>query len=349
MNIGIGSVILAKINELFHSFEGSPPSKEKVVLIGYGWAGKAFADRLNTNRYELTVISDKPAMLNTTRMKNSLKVNDANLFRFGRHLIKTETVQRVDLFRRQVHTAEGPPYTYDYLVVATGSLPNDFNVPGVKDHCHFFKSPTDLEKLRQDLRLDLDQTIAIVGAGPTGLELAFELHAQGYKNITLVEAQAGLLPTFSPAAREMILSELQSCGITVKFNTPVIWVEPGQLKTKTGPGIPFDVAIWNCGIKPSVIPGLTGNTDDSLRLNGDPQVFAIGDITRKGPPTAQNAKQQGIYLAKAFNRGFQGFEQKYTFQEKIKVLHTKEALIIDIGQNAFRLPKYFDRIYNLFI
>ena len=343
MNIGVGSVILSKINELYHSFDADGP-KEKVILLGYGWAGKAFADRLNTKRYDLTVISDKPAMLNTTRMKNSLKANDPNLFRFGRHSIKTETVQRVDQVRRQVHTTAGSPYSYDYLVVATGSIPNDFNVPGVKEHCHFFKSPTDLEKLRSELHIE--QAIAIVGAGPTGLELAFELHAQGYKKITLVEAQAGLLPTFSVPAREMILSELQTCGITVKFNTPVIWVEPGQLKTKTGPGIPFDVAIWNCGIKPSVIPGFTGNTDDYLRMNESAPVFAIGDITRKGPPTAQNAKQQGIYLAKAFNGGFNG---KYIFQEKIKVLHTKEAFIIDIGQNAFRLPKYFDRIYNLFI
>ena len=258
MNLGIGSVILTKINELYHSY--SFEEKEKVVLIGYGWAGKAFADRLNTKRYDLTVISDKSAMLNTTRMKNSLKENDPNLFRFGRHSIKTETVQRVELVQRQVHTTAGSPYTYDYLVVATGSIPNDFNVPGVKDHCHFFKLPTDLEKLRTDLHIE--QAVAIVGAGPTGLELAFELHAQGYKKITLVEAQASLLPTFSPAAREMILSDLQTCGITVKFNTPVIWVEPGQLKTKTGPGIPFDVAIWNCGIKPAVIPGLSGITDD---------------------------------------------------------------------------------------
>ena len=349
--MGIGS---ANMNQLYNTLFKNPTAKEnpkekpkpmeKIVLIGYGWAGKAFADRLNTTRYDLTVISDTPGMLNTTRMKNSLHKDDQSLFRFGRPLIKRESVQRVDLDRQRVYTSTSKqPYEFDYLVVATGSEVNDYNVPGVKEYCHFFKSHTDLEKLRSDLHPD--KAIVIVGAGPVGLELAFELNNQGYKKITLVEAQTGLLPSFSQATREKIQSELETCDISVKFNTPVISVEPIQLKTKNGPSIPYDIAIWNCGIKPTTLPGLTaGSVDDHLRINASSSVFAIGDITRKGPPTAQNAKQQGIYLANFFNKN-----KAYVYDEKIKILHTKDSIIVDFKQNAFRFPKYFEQIYNLFI
>jgi NADH dehydrogenase FAD-containing subunit len=349
--MGIGS---ANINQLYNTLfniekpKTKPESREKVVLIGYGWAGKAFADRLNTKQYNLTVISDAPGMLNTTRMKKSLLIDDQNLFRFGQQLMKTERVQRVDLDKRQVYTSTSThPYEYDYLVVATGSEVNDFNVPGVREHCHFFKSHTDLEKLRSDLHQDKE--IVIVGAGLVGLELAFELNNQGYKKITLVEAQTGLLPSFSPATQEKIHSELQKCDISVKFNTPVISVQQKQLKTSNDSIIPFDIAIWNCGVKPVAVPGLelaggTGRVDNRLRINASSSVFAIGDITRKGPPTAQNAKQQGIHLANFFNNN-----KAYAYDEKIKVLHTKDSIIIDFENNAFQVPKYFDQIYNLFI
>ncbi len=323
--------------------------KEKIVLLGYGWAGKAFADRLNKSRYDLTVISETPAMLNTTRMKKSLSTPDRNLFRSGRQFITVDSITRVNLSQRQVHTvaAAGRPYKFDYLVVATGSEVNDFRVPGVQDHCHFFKTAEDIETLRGDLGSNFEQSIAIVGAGPTSIELAFELRATGFKNVTLLEAQGTILPAFSPAAREKVIQELQTCGILLKLNTPVIWVESKSLKLKAGPPIAFDLAIWNAGVKPKAIPGLSGlSVDDHLRLND--YTFAIGDISQKGPPTAQNANQQGIYLADAFNSP-SAFKWEYKFEEKIKVLHTKDALILDFGQKAFRFPKYFSRIYDFFI
>jgi NADH:ubiquinone reductase (non-electrogenic) len=360
MNVGIGSVIYSKISQLFlvgqvpnkgPNKESNKESKEKIVLLGYGWAGKAFADRLNTSRYDLTVISETPAMLNTTRMKKSLQIPDRNLFRVGRQFITVDRITRVNLSQRQVHTvaAAGRPYTFDYLVVATGSEVNDFRVPGVQDHCHFFKTAEDVETLRADLRCsNVEQSIVIVGAGPTSIELAFELHSTGFKNVTLLEAQGTILPAFSPAAREKVIQELQTCGILLKLNTPVIWVESKSLKVKTGPGIAFDLAIWNAGVKPKAIPGLPPSlsVDEHLRLND--YTFAIGDISQKGSPTAQNAKQQGIYLAEAFNSN-SGRSFKFEFEEKIKVLHTKDALILDFGQKAFRFPKYFARIYDFFI
>lgn len=342
------NALFMRIKDL--GFYDDSVKKERIVLIGYGWAGKAFAEHLNVKKYDLTILSKTDGMLNTTCMKKSLVKNDGNLFLPNEKIKKIETLDRVDLLHSKVYCDAQQEYAYDYLVMATGSEVNDYGVPGVGDHCHFFKSYLDVERLRRDLSATPPPAIAIIGGGPTGVELAFELHKAGYRDLALIEARGELVPTFSRKTAGLIAEELAAAAIKVHYNTPVIRVTADKLHTPAGV-MPYDIAIWNCGIKPTVHADLPGGAGAVNRfLQYDPplkNVFAIGDLSGKGPPTAQNAKQQGHYLADYFNGGV---VRPYNYQEFAKVIHTEHALIVDkAGYGAFRFYKWLEPLYDVFL
>jgi len=114
----------------------------------------------------------------------------------------------------------------------------------------------------------------------------------------------------------------------------------------------YDLSIWTCGIKPNgLLKTLTTNKFSvNKNLQFEDSIYAIGDIIASkdhGPPTAQNAKQQGEYLAKYFNNNFEGVPYKY--EEKGKIIHTKDWLIIETSYGSFRLPYFIEPIIDYFI
>jgi NADH dehydrogenase FAD-containing subunit len=76
-------------------------------------------------------------------------------------------------------------------------------------------------------------------------------------------------------------------------------------------------------------------------------IYAIGDITLSGPPTAQNAKQQGEYLARFFNNDFVAPDYKYI--ERGKIIHTKDWIIIETKYGSFRVPYLFEPLLDKLI
>ena len=97
--------------------------------------------------------------------------------------ITNDEVQKLDSDGNRVLGAKSA-YDYDYLVVATGSEPNDFSIPGVAKHSLFFKAPEHLDVLKSHLGQSAD--VSVMGAGPTGLELAFKLTALGLEEVFLM-------------------------------------------------------------------------------------------------------------------------------------------------------------------
>jgi NADH dehydrogenase FAD-containing subunit len=76
--------------------------------------------------------------------------------------------------------------------------------------------------------------------------------------------------------------------------------------------------------------------DEQLRLIGHERVFGLGDCIAKPPPTAQNAKRQGEYLATLFNARFRK-DNGYTFQEMGRVLDMNNGLLIEVFGRVFFL------------
>ncbi|WP_028768498.1 NAD(P)/FAD-dependent oxidoreductase [Shewanella fidelis] len=201
---------------------------------------------------------------------------------------------------------------YDYLVIAIGSIANDFNITGVREHCVFLDSTEQAMEIRSmllnkfmryasDNQLADKIKIAVVGAGATGVEMSAEMHHAvdqlrgfGYKidssllEITLIEADERILPKVEKAEiSASVAKELTAIGVNVMTNTRINQVTEEGLHTSEDEFIPSDMVIWSTGVKApdflKEIGGLESNhinqvmVNQNMQTTRDPAIFAIGD------------------------------------------------------------------------
>ncbi|WP_372880653.1 NAD(P)/FAD-dependent oxidoreductase [Psychromonas sp.] len=228
--------------------------------------------------------------------------------------------------------------SYDTLVIALGSVSNDFNTKGVRENCIFLDSPQQAKKfhhrmLNKYLQLAVHETkqvrIAIVGAGATGVELSAELfnsleqvNSYGFEDIkisdlkvSLVEAGDKILPALPERISGPAHNELLKLGVAVRTQTMVTEATPEGLLTKDGELIEADLMVWAAGIKApdfmKEIAGLETNrvnqlvVKDTLQTTLDDDIYAIGDCASCAlpgggfvPPRAQSAHQMASLVAK---------------------------------------------------
>ncbi len=233
---------------------------------------------------------------------------------------------------------------FDHLVVALGSSTADFGVPGVAEYGMGMKGVNEAINIRaavmrrfEDLCRFEDDTrlsIAVVGGGPTGVEMAGALaelkrgplkndmeHAAKHIDIYLIEAGPRILPMFSEKLSARAESDLHKLGVIVRTRTAVREVQSRKIIVKDGDPIPAEITIWAAGVKgePTAsnlnlpIVGSRIDVEESLRVNHYPHVWAIGDIAgAKGsdgrflPMVAPVAMQQGRFVAKQILRAHKG-------------------------------------------
>ncbi|MGI4808784.1 MAG: NAD(P)/FAD-dependent oxidoreductase [Janthinobacterium lividum] len=205
---------------------------------------------------------------------------------------------------------------FDYLVLAMGSVSNDFGTPGVRANCVFLDERAQADRFRrlllnQCLRVSrsLDRNpasdacvnVAIVGGGATGVELAAELNSaakslaslgvDGFDStrlhITLVEAGPRLLPALTERLAESARSALTKLNVRVLTSTQITEASPKGLRTSTGEMIESDLMVWAAGVKGADalhdIGGLKTTKRNhievlpTLQTTLDPHIYAIGD------------------------------------------------------------------------
>ncbi len=201
---------------------------------------------------------------------------------------------------------------YDYLVIAIGSVANDFNIPGVKEHSLFLDNTEQAMQIRKLLlnkfmryashhQLDDKIKIAVVGAGATGVEMSAEMHHAveqlsgfGYKidtsllEVSLIEADERILPKVGKVEiSDSVTRELKQLGVKVMTNTRITQVTPEGLSTTDNTLIPADMVIWSTGVKApnflNNIGGLESNhinqvmVKQNMQTTLDPSIFSIGD------------------------------------------------------------------------
>ena len=219
---------------------------------------------------------------------------------------------------------------YDILVLAIGSVSNDFGTKGVKEHCIYLDSPKQADHFHDELinrflqygesELSEDNKvdIAIVGGGATGVELSAELYnavehlsAYGFKNLStdclrlnLVEAGPRILPALPERLAGMAQQELRELGVNIRTNTKVVEATAEGLKTADGELIPATLMVWAAGIKAPAflkdIGGLETNrinqlaVKPTLQASRDDSVFVIGDcaycLQENGKPVPPRAQ-----------------------------------------------------------
>ncbi|MGF6591039.1 NAD(P)/FAD-dependent oxidoreductase [Pseudomonas sp. 2835] len=238
---------------------------------------------------------------------------------------------------------------YDTLVIAVGSNTNDFGTLGAAQHCLFLDTRKQAERFHQQLLNHYlrahagDQahekiSVAIVGAGATGVELAAELHHAAHElaaygldriqpkdmHITLIEAGPRVLPALPERISVPVHKTLEKLGVTVMTNAAVSEVTADELRTSNGEVIQASLKVWAAGIR---APGFLKDIDglETNRINQlvvrptlqttlDDNIFAFGDCAacpqpgsdRNVPPRAQAAHQQASLLAKGLKARLEG-------------------------------------------
>jgi NADH dehydrogenase len=204
---------------------------------------------------------------------------------------------------------------YDTLVIAIGSVTNDFGTPGAAEFAIPLETPDQARRfhnrllnafLRAQSQTEPIQPgqlhVAIIGAGATGTELAAELYqtarevvAYGLDNvdpdrdirIVLIEGAPRILPALPERISAATLSLLQKLGVEVKTGARVSAVRADGVELASGSVIPAELVVWAAGVRgPDVLRDLDGLetnrahqlvTTPTLQTTRDPDVFAIGD------------------------------------------------------------------------
>ncbi len=251
-----------------------------------------------------------------------------------------DSVSGIDLDNQKLTTAAGHCVDWGDLVLATGTKLNDFGVPGVREHACGFRDLNDVKRLRalvKDLkkRRPQDAAVAIVGAGPTGVELACKLAdmLEGAARIHLIEMGDRILPNSASFNRERAAAALERREVCLHLNTAVTAVHADRVRFKDGGDLPHSGLIWSAGSSPtlpdihpsSARPNAPLNINQDLRLLDHQRVFALGDCGRCSlepwPATAQVAMQQGVAVAKALEAiGHQQEPEPFQFQDRGEML-----------------------------
>jgi NADH dehydrogenase len=245
---------------------------------------------------------------------------------------------------------------FDYLIIATGTQPSYFGHDEFARYAPGLKSLGDAVAIRakilsayeladttdDDNERKRQQTFVLVGAGPTGVELAasmaqlatvtlrgqFRRIDPANSSIILVEGGKRILPTFAESLAKKAARRLEKLGVKITTGVKVEKVDENGV-VADGRRIPSATVLWTAGVSPSpLVKLLGGKTDRAGRVSVGPfmnvqdvsGVFVVGDASsvvsggRPVPGVAQAAIQQGRYVGRVISRQLKGREPKRPFR-----------------------------------
>ena len=330
--------------------------KDSILILGGGFAGLFTALHLSQQGCKLPIkIVDRETRFIFKPMLYELMSGEAPVNRVWpryEDLLSDRNItfilgdiDAIDLKREEVWLKDGLSYGYRYLVLALGDVTAYFNVPGAEKHTVSFRSAEDAISLAKRLRKQLQQaaqattaeersrlaSVAIVGAGPSGVELAAtlaDLMPQWYEalsgdpsELSIKLLQRGDEILSGGATEQLRRTAKQALGkrrmpVTLQLNTSVKAVEAGRLVCQQGDEsktMDAGTIVWTAGsathplIQQLPIGGEERDrrgrlfVKPTLQLPSDPNVFAGGDcattLDNPMPASAQVAYQQGKTIA----------------------------------------------------
>lgn len=252
-------------------------------------------------------------------------------------------VTGIEASERRLHVLAGGETRsepYDYLILATGSTPTYFGADHMRQHALELRTLEDSIILRNHILSCFEQaawsedaeeraaltTIVVVGGGPTGLETAgaiYELYnhvlnreyrqADLHARVVLVEALAHLLISYPANLRDAALAQLQSLGVEVQLENPVVEAAAEHVTLRDGTRINTHTLVWAAGVKGSPlaemlhVPLARGGrlpVEPTMAVIGHERIYAVGDMVYLEDPDGQPypmvipvAQQQGALAA----------------------------------------------------
>lgn len=366
----------------------------RVIVIGCGFAGLNFVKKLKNKPFQVVMIDKhnyhtfqpllyqvSTAGLEPDSIAHPIRYIFKNYKDFYFRLAKAENI---DTERNVLETNIGE-ISYDHLVIATGSETNYFGMKNLEKYAIPMKTVPEALNLRSiilqnfeaaSLTSDLRErerlmNFVIIGAGPTGVELAGALaelktHVLPHDypdldfrrmSIHLLEMMDQVLPPMSKNASRHSLKYLEEMGVNVWLGTSVKDYDGSTVYTNKK-NLPAYNLIWAAGVKGHIIPGLKEGEDYMKgryivnkynQVGQHENIYAIGDVaamiteeTPKGHPMlAQVAIQQGENLAKNlwyWRRNMKPKEFQYNDMGTMATIGRNKA-VADIGK--FRFSGFF--------
>jgi NADH dehydrogenase len=335
----------------------SSPEAPHVVILGAGFGGLQAAlglkdapvrvtvvDRHNHHLFQPLLYQVATAALSPADIAYPIR----SILRHQRNadVLLAEAVG-VDPARRELVLRDGR-LGYDFLILAAGARHAYFGHDEWEPHAPGLKSLEDALEIRRRILLAFEEadressperrrallTFAIVGGGPTGVELAgaiaeisrhvlvddFRHIDPREARILLVEAGPRILPAYAEETSRRAETALRERGVEVRTGAPVTRVEEGGVRVGAE-AIAAATVIWAAGVAASPIagalgPGLDRNgrvpVEPDLSVPGHPEIFVIGDLAllhqggRPLPGLSPVAMQQGRYVARAIAARLRG-------------------------------------------
>jgi NADH dehydrogenase len=320
----------------------------RVVIVGAGFAGLQAARALGNVPVQVTVIDRNNHHLFQPLLYQvaTAGISPADICAPIRHVLRTQhntevlmgEVTGVDVQQQCVLMGD-QVVGYDYLILATGARDSYFGHPDWAQIAPGLKSIRQATEIRNQILWAFEQaekesdeqqrrallTFVLVGAGPTGVEMAGSLAGLAHKTLTaefhhinpadariiLVEALPRILPAFSERLANKAKKELNHLGVEVRTHSPVEDINAEGVVI-AGTLLPAKTVIWSAGVAASLAGAWLGaetdrvgrvKVDYTVSVPGHPNIFVLGDTAqfmqdgKPLPGVAQVAIQQGRYVA----------------------------------------------------
>jgi NADH dehydrogenase len=329
----------------------SRSGRPHVVVVGAGFGGLSAARALRRAPVKVTIVDREnhhlfQPLLYQVAMAG-LSVQDiaaptrAILSKQRNATVLLAEVMQIDLGARQVVLDAGV-LAYDFLIVASGAETSYFGHDDWRARTSALKNADDALEIRRRVLLAFELAeregevfrrrallrFVVIGAGPTGVELAGAMSelarvvlAKDFRSIEpasaqvyLVEIAPRVLPTFEDALSAKALAQLRELGVDVLTGSGVRAVDEDGIELASGQRIHASTVIWTAGVRPSPLATRLGVAldpagrvvvDQDLSIPGHPEAFAIGDIAsfvedgRPLPGVSPVAMQEGRAAARA--------------------------------------------------
>lgn len=366
-------------------------AKRRLVIIGGGFGGLNLAKYIDKSKWEVTLVDKNNyhsfAPLFYQVASSGLEPSGIT-FPLRREMRKGHSrgcrytmgeVKQINVENKTIVT-EFETIPYDSVVIAAGATNNFFGIPGLQEHVYTIKSAAESIKARNAILYRLERasqctdparrramlTFAVVGGGPTGVEIAGALGEM--KRWTLVREYPGIRPeevkvvlyegtdkllrTMSEKSSADALKALRELMVDVRLNKTMKSYDGTTITFADGETLDAETVVWTAGIvgnpleiigsdvKPG--PGGRYKVDEYNRVEGLTDVYAIGDICyhsderfpRGCPQLAQPAIQQGRCLARNLNSGT--FTEAFSYKDKGSMATIgRNRAVVDMGRTHF--------------
>ena len=376
--------------------------KQKIIVVGAGFAGIQLVRKLDEDLFDVLLIDKinhhqfQPLFYQVATSQiepSSISFPIRNIFKNKKNVqIRLAEVLSVDAANNKINTSIGD-FEYDYLIIAIGCKTNFFGNNEISKHSFTLKTTYEAVTIRNHILQTFEDIISanenekegllnfvIVGAGPTGVELAGAF-AEIRKNIlpkdyhgidfskfkiTLVEGSKNTLNNMSETAKIASKKYLQKMGVNILTETFVKNYDGDVLEFNNGNTIKTKTVIWAAGVTANTLQGMPskcfsiGNrikVDRKNKVLESKNIFAIGDIAfmetpkypKAHPQVANVAINQAKNLAKNLKNIIHGkntVEYEYKDLGSMATIGTNKA-VVDF--KFFQLKGYFAWVIWMFL